>query len=93
MIHILLIEDDASLRQMLSDGLVRENYKVTEAINIKEAKTLLAAELPQQVNHQTPDINVILLDLNLPDGAGESLLSYIRRNFRIPVLKIGRAHV
>ncbi len=92
MIHILLIEDDASLRQMLSDGLVRENYKVTEAINIKEAKTLLAAELAQQVNHQTPDINVILLDLNLPDGAGESLLSYIRRNFRIPVLIISARH-
>ena len=92
MIHILLIEDDPSLRQILSDGLLRESYKVTEAINIKETKSLLASALAQQATNQRPDIDVILLDLNLPDGTGESLLSYIRRSFRIPVLIISARH-
>jgi len=92
MIHILLIEDDPSLRQILSDGLLRESYKVTEAINVKETKSLLASALAQQATNQKPDIDVILLDLNLPDGTGESLLSYIRRSFRIPVLIISARH-
>jgi two-component system KDP operon response regulator KdpE len=92
MIHILLIEDDPSLRQILSDGLLRESYKVTEAINVKETKSLLASALAQQATNQRPDIDVILLDLNLPDGTGESLLSYIRRSFRIPVLIISARH-
>ncbi len=92
MIHILLIEDDPSLRQMLSDGLLRESYKVTEAIDVKQTKAVLASALARQATNQKPDIDVILLDLNLPDGTGESLLSYIRRSFRIPVLIISARH-
>ena len=90
--HILLIEDDPSLRQILSDGLIRQNHKVTEAASIKQARTVLAAELAQQANNHAAAIDVILLDLNLPDGTGESLLSYIRRSFRIPVLIITARH-
>ena len=92
MIHILLIEDDPSLRQMLSDGLLRESYKVTEAIDVKQTKAVLASALARQATNQKPDIDVILLDLNLPDGTGETLLSYIRRSFRIPVLIISARH-
>ena len=92
MIHILLIEDDPSLRQMLSDGLLRESYKVTEAIDVKQTKAVLASALARQATNQKPDIDVILLDLNLPDGTGESLLSYIWRSFRIPVLIISARH-
>jgi len=90
--HILLIEDDPSLRQILSDGLLRESYKVTEAIDVKQTKAVLASALAQQATNQKLDIDVILLDLNLPDGTGESLLSYIRRSFRIPVLIISARH-
>ena len=92
MIHILLIEDDPSLRQMLSDGLLRESYKVTEAIDVKQTQAVLASALARQATNQKPDIDVILLDLNLPDGTGETLLSYIRRSFRIPVLIISARH-
>ena len=92
MTHILLIEDDPSLRQILSDGLLRESYKVTEAIDVKQTKAVLASALAQQATNQKLDIDVILLDLNLPDGTGESLLSYIRRSFRIPVLIISARH-
>ena len=46
--HILLIEDDPSLRQILSDGLLRESYKVTEAIDVKQTKAVLASALAQQ---------------------------------------------
>jgi len=92
MTHILLIEDDPSLRQILSDGLLRESYKVTEAIDVKQTKAVLASALAQQATNQKPDIDIILLDLNLPDGTGESLLSYIRRSFRIPVLIISARH-
>ena len=59
---ILLTEDDQVLRSGLAELFTREGYAVTEAANVREAKACL--------NHQ---INLIVLDVTLPDGDGVSL--------------------
>lgn len=59
---ILLIEDDTALRGALTELLLREGYEVTQADCVLEAKRLLGS-----------DVQLILLDVTLPDGDGVEL--------------------
>ena len=59
---LLLIEDDAVLRGGLSELFAREGYRVIEARSVREAR---------QKKDET--VNVIVLDVGLPDGDGVSL--------------------
>jgi len=65
---ILLVEDEDSLRRVMSDLLQREGYRVVEA-----ADGVAALE---QVDRHAPD--VVLLDLNLPRLDGYEVLSQLR---------------
>jgi DNA-binding response OmpR family regulator len=62
--RVLLIDDDAELRSMLSDYLARYNWQVLTAWN---AATGLAS-----ARRMRPDI--VILDIMLPDGSGLELL-------------------
>ena len=62
---LLLVEDDESLRSILSRHLRHEGYQVDEADSAESAGEALAAGL-------RPDL--VLLDLNLPGGTGWDLL-------------------
>lgn len=73
--HILIIEDDLSIGNLLEEALLREGYRVTRAYSGTEA--LLALELKQS----RPDL--VLLDLMLPGLSGEEVLPRIRE---IPVI-------
>lgn len=78
---ILVVEDDASMRNMLSRILVKEGWKVTEAAN---GKTAL-----EQINREVP--GMILLDLLMPVMDGFAFLRELRNeaDWRdIPVLVI-----
>jgi len=70
---VLLVEDDRELRRTLRDALAVEGYEVLAAASLADARALLA--------HASPDrgIDLVLLDLGLPDGDGESLLTTLRR--------------
>ena len=59
---ILLVEDDAALRSGLVELLGREGYDVAQAATAREARQRLTA-----------DIDLIVLDVTLPDGDGVSL--------------------
>lgn len=59
---ILLVEDDTALRSGLAELFSREGYAVTAAANAAQARTLL-----------NPEIDLIVLDVTLPDGNGVSL--------------------
>ena len=59
---ILLTEDDAVLRAGLKELFTREGYAVAEAANVREAKARLSGQ-----------IDLIVLDVTLPDGDGVSL--------------------
>jgi CheY-like chemotaxis protein/nucleoside-triphosphatase THEP1 len=65
---VLLVDDEDSLRKVMKDLLAREGYAVVEARNGVEAL--------DQVDRHAPD--VIILDLNLPDMDGYSVLSQLR---------------
>ena len=59
---LLLIEDDAVLRDGLKELFAREGYQVAEAASVREAR---------QKKDET--VQVIVMDVGLPDGDGVSL--------------------
>jgi len=59
---ILLVEDDSALRSALEELLSREGYDVVKTSSVRSAK----AEM-------NSDIDLIMLDVGLPDGDGVSL--------------------
>lgn len=58
--HLLLVEDDSFLRNVVNEHLISVGYEVKMAINLQVAKELFH-------NHT---FDLILLDLTLPDGDG-----------------------
>jgi DNA-binding response OmpR family regulator len=76
MTHILIVEDDA----VLSSGIVlvlKENARhFTQCADISSAK---AAFLARQ-------FELVILDINLPDGSGLELCRWIRDMSEVPVL-------
>ncbi|MEY8876002.1 MAG: response regulator [Leptothrix sp. (in: b-proteobacteria)] len=78
MIQILLVEDDRELRQMLASALEVEGHQVRTAASVAEARALL----------QHAPVDLVLLDLGLPDGNGDTLLAELRQRRSTPVLVI-----
>jgi len=61
--HALIVEDDEDSAQMLASLVKREGHSVATAASLAAARRFLAMQLP----------DVLLLDLNLPDGNGLEL--------------------
>ena len=59
---ILLVEDDAALRGALEELLCREGYDVIKASNVSSARSAMNSE-----------VDLVMLDVGLPDGDGVSL--------------------
>ena len=73
MSHILIIDDDIHINEMLEEVLRPEGYQVSHAYSGTEALLFLANEKP----------DLILLDLMLPGLTGEEVLPQIEK---IPVI-------
>lgn len=67
--HILVIDDDAEIGALLTRYFVGHGYRVTVAGDGAQSRACL----------RTQDIDLVLLDLGLPDGDGLSLL----RDFQV----------
>ncbi|HID0816953.1 response regulator transcription factor [Clostridium botulinum] len=76
MTKILLVEDDMALAIGVEYTLKQENYEVKRAKNLKEAREILKEE----------ELDLILLDLMLPDGSGYDFCSEVREESLIPVI-------
>lgn len=63
--QVLIVEDDAGVRELLRDELEAEGLGVTEAAS-------LSAGREQLDGHH---VDLLVTDLRLPDGSGKSLLS------------------
>ena len=59
---ILLVEDDTALRGALEELLTREGYELIKASNVRSARSVMNSE-----------VDLIMLDVGLPDGDGVSL--------------------
>lgn len=66
--QILIIEDDRFLNKMLTYNLTTDGYAVTSALN---AKTSMESLYQQE-------FDLVLLDINLPDGNGFKLCKQIK---------------
>lgn len=68
---ILIVEDVQETRELLKVILSKlENLYFLEASSLEEANNILKKE----------EVEIILLDLNLPDGNGSQLMKNIKRN-------------
>lgn len=75
--RILIVEDDAFLRDGLMELLERENYLPAAADSLQSARSMLAEA----------DYSLILLDVMLPDGTGFDFCSELReKGFFAPIL-------
>ena len=66
--QILIVEDDSFLNKMLDYNLTADGYGVTSALNARTA-----AEAIRQ-----REFDLVLLDINLPDGNGFELCKLIK---------------
>jgi CheY-like chemotaxis protein len=79
--HVLVIEDDAGIRELLTDLLQGDGYAVTATDSALGAATLVRRLLPR----------VILLDLGLPYRSGGALLHDLKTDpatAGIPILVV-----
>ena len=73
--HVLVIDDDVYIGNMLEELLTREGYRVTRTYSGTEALLLLEGARP----------DLVLLDLMLPGLSGEKLLPHIKD---VPVIVV-----
>ncbi|HMN63749.1 MAG TPA: response regulator [Burkholderiaceae bacterium] len=82
MLTVLLVEDDRELRATLRDALEVEGYRILAAASAADARALMAHA------GRASGIDLVLLDLSLPDGTGQTLLAEIRRDRATPVIVV-----
>jgi two-component system KDP operon response regulator KdpE len=73
---VLIIDDEAQIRKLLTITLEANDYAVTEATTAKEGKALVASHPP----------DVVLLDLGLPDENGHEVLKHLREWYTNPII-------
>src|SRR5262245_10262218 len=75
---VLIIDDEAQIRKLLTITLQSNDYTVLEAATGKEGV--------EKVSAHPPDL--VLLDLGLPDENGHDVLKHLREWFTNPVIII-----
>ncbi|MFI0474108.1 response regulator, partial [Halomonas sp. HMF6819] len=87
--HVLIVDDERGIRQFLRISLHSQGFCVSEAAT---GALALDAVLAAQSGTRTP-IDLILLDLGLPDMDGQQVLRAIRRQSEVPVMVVSvRGH-
>lgn len=76
MTDILLVEDDMTLDVDIVYSLEKEGYSVEKVTTVKKAKNTIDSK----------EFDLIILDIELPDGNGCELCEYIRKSKVTPVL-------
>ena len=74
--RVLLVEDDITLAMGIEYSLKNEGFKVKNATNLKTAREIF----------NTSEIDMVLLDVTLPDGNGYELCKEIRENSNVPLI-------
>jgi len=74
--HLLLVDDEAAIREPLGAYLQRSGFRVSEAPNAAEARKLLAGHA----------IELVILDIMMPGEDGLSLCRSIREQGELPVI-------
>ena len=75
---ILIVEDDSGLNRGIALALKEETVEFLSALTLAQAQEIW----------KNNAVDMVLLDVNLPDGSGYELLKEIRRASQIPVLML-----
>jgi two-component system KDP operon response regulator KdpE len=79
---LLVVEDDAKMRSVVSFTLRNHGYDVREAGS--------GAEAISQIQSHTPD--AMLLDLGLPDMDGFVVTACVRQSYQFPIIVLSARH-
>jgi two-component system response regulator MtrA len=76
--HLLLVEDDPSIRETTSLGLTGAGFRVTAAPDGREAL----------LHFRRESFDLVVLDLMLPEVDGYEVCREIRRSSRVPIVML-----
>jgi two-component system, OmpR family, phosphate regulon response regulator OmpR len=76
--HLLVVDDDRRIRDLLSRYLAREGYRVTTAHNAADARAKLDGLA----------FDLLVLDVMMPGESGFDLASALRRTSQVPILML-----
>lgn len=74
--HILIVEDDIIVREVVSAHLRQAGIEVVEAATAATALDLAARHA----------FDLVVLDVNLPDGTGFDVATQLRRDWDLPII-------
>ncbi|HIV27931.1 MAG TPA: response regulator [Candidatus Ornithocaccomicrobium faecavium] len=81
--RILIVDEDKNIRDLLASALKASGYGVLEAQSFAQARMLALSHCP----------DLMLLELNLPDGDGLDLIRFLRAQMDLPMVVVSvRAH-
>jgi DNA-binding response OmpR family regulator len=76
--RILFVEDERSISEPFAKALAREGFEPVTAFTAAEALALA----------ERVEFDMVLLDLNLPDGDGRDVCRELRRKSDVPILML-----
>ncbi|WP_027634666.1 response regulator transcription factor [Clostridium hydrogeniformans] len=76
--NILIVDDERKIVEVIEAYLEKENYNILKAYNGNDALKIFHKE----------DIDLILLDLMLPDIKGEDICKEIREESEVPIIML-----
>ncbi|MBL8569477.1 MAG: response regulator transcription factor [Phreatobacter sp.] len=76
--HVLLVDDDASIRQLVAKFLRSHGFKVSVSADSRDTREFLTHNAPQ----------LILLDVMLPGASGFELCREIRAKSAVPIIML-----
>ena len=74
--HILVVDDDAAIRDLIRDYLTENDFKVSAAESGADMDRVLSAEI----------VDLVLLDLKLPDEDGLAIARRLRESLDLPII-------
>lgn len=76
--NILLVEDDERMREIVADYFVREDFRIFEAEDGRQAMDIFEKE----------EINLIILDIMIPKLDGWSVCKRLRKISDVPIIML-----
>jgi two-component system phosphate regulon response regulator OmpR len=80
--HLLLVDDDRRIRDLLSRFLSNEGYRVTTAMSAKDARAKLNGL----------HFDLLILDVMMPGETGFDLARFIRTSSSVPIVMLTARH-
>ena len=76
--HILVVDDEKPMRELLKFYLLRNGYRISEAADGKEALAILRSD----------EFDLLLVDWMMPDMDGRELCKQVRISNQVPIMML-----